>query len=73
MLEPQQVESLVSIVATMDRGDIIERFTHFQADFPIDFTPDYLQQLSTDRLRHIFVALCLQAGQMPAEAMANAA
>lgn len=73
MLEPQQVESLVSIVATMDRDDIVERLMHFQADFPVDFTPSYLDQLSTDRLRHIFVAVCLQAGQLPAETMASAA
>ncbi len=72
MLEPLQVESLIDIVSSMDRDDLTRRLLSFSGQFPVDFTPDYLAQLSADRLRHILVAACLQAGQLPG-AMANAA
>jgi len=29
------------------------------------FTPEFIEGLSLERLRHIFVALCLQAQQVP--------
>ncbi len=73
MLQAQQVESLIRVVASMDRDALIERLLDFHGSFPVDFTPDYLHRLSADRLRHIFVAICLQAGQLPVEPVADAA
>jgi len=73
MLDPQQVETLITIVSAMDRGDLTERFLHFHGQFPVDFTPEYLRNLPTDRLKHIFVAMCLQAVQLPSEDTAHAA
>ena len=37
----------------------------FWAIFLGDFTPDFLGQLSVDRLRHIFLAMCLQNQHLP--------
>jgi hypothetical protein len=37
----------------------------YPAPFPIDFTDDFLQHTPVERLRHIFVALCLQNQRMP--------
>jgi hypothetical protein len=31
----------------------------------VDFTNDYLGALPTDKLRHIFVAMCLQSQRLP--------
>jgi hypothetical protein len=31
----------------------------------VDFTADFLNRLPVDRLRHIFVAMCLQSQRMP--------
>jgi hypothetical protein len=47
----------------------------FSGNFPVDFTPEFLEGLSLERMRHIFVALCLQSQQvpMPAGAMPTAA
>jgi hypothetical protein len=73
MLDPQQVEGLVEMVAAMDRPALIEKFLTFQGAFPVDFTHDFLSAQPLERLRHIFVALCIQNGVMPQEAMANAA
>jgi hypothetical protein len=66
MLQPQQVEELICLVSTLDRGALVRHFGTFRATFPIDFTPEFLQATDLDRLRHIFVALCLQSQQMPA-------
>lgn len=65
MLQPGQVEDLIRIVGAMERSILTERLLDFRGTFPVDFTEKYLAGQSTDRLRHIFVALCLQHGQFP--------
>ena len=73
MLQPQQVEELICLVSSMDRPALVRRFREFRATFPIDFTADFLATADLDRLRHIFVALCLQSQQMPEIETAEAA
>ena len=65
MLESQQVEELICLVASMDKSALTKQFLTFRANFPVDFTPEFLERLSVERMRHIFVALCLQAQQVP--------
>ena len=59
MLDTDQIDELASLVATMDRGTLSERFAAFQAGFPVDFTPEFLASEPLERLRHIFLAMCL--------------
>jgi hypothetical protein len=73
MLDPQQLDSLIRVVSAMDRDDVTRRLLRFRASFNVDFTPDYLRGLSLDRMRHLLVAACLQAGQLPGVPMADAA
>jgi hypothetical protein len=65
MLESHQVEELICLVASLDKPTLTNQFMEFRGNFPIDFTPEFLETQSVERLRHIFVALCLQAQQMP--------
>lgn len=65
MLASAQVEKLICHVATLDRPALVSQFHAFGASFPIDFSEDYLNTVSLDRLRHIFVALCLQQQRLP--------
>jgi hypothetical protein len=65
MLQPEQVEELICVVSALDRPALVRQFREFRAAFPVDFTPDFLASTDLDRLRHIFVALCLQSQQMP--------
>ena len=65
MLQTEQVEDLISMVAGLDREAIIEHFRTFQGSFPIDFTSEFLNRTPLERLRHLFVALCLQQQRMP--------
>ncbi len=66
MLESHQVEELICLVASLDKPTLTRQFLAFKGSFPVDFTPEFLEKLSVDRLRHIYVALCLQAQRVPA-------
>ncbi len=54
------MEELLCTVATWDRDQLIHHFTAQQSRFTVDFTPDFYQNTSVERLRHIFVALFVQ-------------
>jgi hypothetical protein len=66
MLESLQVEELISLVSSLDRSGLIDQFNCYQANFPLDFTPEFLNKTPLERLKHIFVAVCLQTQRMPA-------
>ena len=65
MLAPHQVEELICLASSLDRPALIAQFTEFEAGFPVDFTREFLEATDLDRLRHIFVALCLQCQHVP--------
>ena len=65
MLQNDQIEELMTLVSSLDRPALIDQFTHYRANFPVDFTSDYLSRLPTEKLRHIFVAMCLQSQRLP--------
>jgi hypothetical protein len=73
MLQPEQVEELICVVSALDRPALVRQFREFRATFPIDFTPEFFATTDLERLRHIFVALCLQCQQMPGVETADAA
>ena len=66
MLESQQVEELICLVSAMDRPTLVGQFRAFRASFPVDFTDEFLETTPVERLRHIYVALCLQCHHVPA-------
>ncbi|HVT89115.1 MAG TPA: hypothetical protein VHD56_09705 [Tepidisphaeraceae bacterium] len=65
MLQHEQIEELIRIISTWRQNLLIERIQSFSATFPVDFTHEYLEQLPEDRLRHLFLALCLQQKRIP--------
>ena len=65
MLQPHQVEDLICVVSAMERPALVHQFQAYRSTFPLDFTPEFLETVSLDRLRHIFVALCLQCQRVP--------
>ena len=65
MLESNQVEELICLVSAMDRPALVQHFRDYRASFPVDFTEDFFEQTPVERLRHIFLALCLQCQQVP--------
>ena len=73
MLQSEQVEELVTLLSGMDRTALVRHFRSYHARFPVDFTEDFYQRTSLDRLRHIFLAMCLQNQHMPEIDLAHAA
>jgi hypothetical protein len=65
MLGSQQVEELVTLVCSLDKPALLRQFNEYPSAFPLDFTPDFLDRLPLERLRHLFVAVCLQSQRMP--------
>lgn len=65
MLQSDQVEELISLVWSLDRVALARQFHEYPARFPIDFTEEFLADTPLDRLRHIFVAMCLQNQRLP--------
>lgn len=65
MLEHEQIEELICLVSGLDRSALVQQFLSYPATFPIDFTEEFFQRTPLERLRHIFVAMCLQNQQMP--------
>jgi hypothetical protein len=65
VLQNDQVEELLTLVSDLDRATLITQFSTYPGRFPIDFTPEFLQHAPLERLRHIFVALCIQNQRLP--------
>jgi hypothetical protein len=65
MLGSDQIEELISLVASLNREALERQFSNYRGNFPLDFTPEFLASLSLDRLRHIFLAVCLQNQRLP--------
>ena len=53
MLATDQVEEMICLVAAMDRQALVEQFRAYRASFPLDFTNEFLNTASLDRLRHV--------------------
>jgi hypothetical protein len=55
-------EKQATTIATLGRNELTKRIKNFHGRFKLDFTEEYLNQLSIDRLRHILLAALLNAG-----------
>ena len=70
MLQGEQIEELICLVSAMDRPTLVQQFRQYRASFPLDFTNEFLDTAPIDRLRHIFIAVCLQSQHLPEVAQA---
>jgi len=55
------VERQVTSVAALGRDELKKRIRNFRGRFKLDFTEDYLNKISVDRLRHILLAALINA------------
>ncbi|HZL34813.1 MAG TPA: hypothetical protein VFC78_05845 [Tepidisphaeraceae bacterium] len=60
MFQSEQVEELVCLISALDRPALTGQILEFHAAFPIDFTREFLAVQTTERLRHLLFALCMQ-------------
>jgi hypothetical protein len=55
------MEISVHKIAELSRDEVISTLMNFPGTFPFDFTPEYLQNQDTDRLRHMLLAAYIHA------------
>ncbi len=48
-------------IAALGRNELKRRIRNFRGRFRLDFTEDYLNNISVDRLRHILLAALINA------------
>ena len=61
MSSARYVEKQVTSVAALGRDELKKRIRNFRGRFKLDFTEDYLNKISVDRLRHILLAALINA------------
>ena len=61
MASRQYFERTATSVAALGRAQLKRRIRNFRGGFKLDFTEDYLNRLSVDRLRHILMAALINA------------
>lgn len=50
-------------IAVMEKEEVIMQLLGFQGPLKLDFTREYLENLTVDRLRHILLAAVVTAGR----------
>jgi len=58
-----EVEKITGTIARMNRDDLTKEILQFDGRFKLDFSENYLSQLSLEKLRHILLAAKLQQMQ----------
>ena len=54
-------EQTATSIASLGRNELKRRIKNFRGRFKLDFTEDYLNHISVDRLRHILLAALINA------------
>lgn len=54
-------EKTATSIASLGRTDLKRKIKKFRGRFRLDFTEDYLNKLSVDRLRHILLAALINS------------
>ncbi len=61
MTPKRYFEQTATSLAALGRDELQKRIKNFDGRFRLDFTEEYLNNLSVDRLRHILLAALINA------------
>ena len=61
MASREYFEQTATSIAALGRSELKRRIRGFKGRFKLDFTDEYLNRLSVDRLRHILLAALVNA------------
>jgi hypothetical protein len=61
MASVEYFEETSTSIAALGKDELKKRIKNFNGRFRLDFTEDYLNNLSVDRLRHILLAALINA------------
>ena len=56
MTSKEYFERTATSIATLGKDELKKRIKNFRGRFKLDFTEEYLNKLTADRLRHILLA-----------------
>ena len=60
MTQRTPIDELIRTIHTLDREGCKKQLFHLNRP-KLDFTEEFLKTMSTERLRHVLLAACLQA------------
>ncbi|MCE5326706.1 MAG: hypothetical protein LLG01_09845 [Planctomycetaceae bacterium] len=60
-MPPKHAIKFVAALQTLDRPELVRLLRAIRCDFEMDFTDDFLADISIERLRHILTAASLHA------------
>jgi len=61
MASVEYFEQTSTSITALGRDELKRRIKNFRGRFKLDFTEDYLNSLSVDRLRHVLLAALINA------------
>jgi hypothetical protein len=61
MTSRDSFEQTATLIAALGKDELKKRIKNFRGRFRLDFSEDYLNNLSVDRLRHILLAALINA------------
>lgn len=61
MASRQYFEQTATSLASLGRNELKRRIKNFKGRFKLDFSEDFLENVSVDRLRHILLAALINA------------
>ncbi len=61
MASRRYFEQTATSIAALGRNELTRRIKNFRGRFKLDFTEDYLNNISVDRLKHILLAALINA------------
>jgi hypothetical protein len=61
MTAREYFEQTATSIAVLGRNELKSRIKNFKGRFKLDFSEDYLNKLSIERLRHILLAALVNA------------
>lgn len=56
MTSRKYFEQTITSITSLGRDELKRRIKNFKGRFKLDFTEDYLNSISVDRLRHVLLA-----------------
>ncbi len=61
MASKRQFERTATSIASLGRNEVKKQIKNFKGRFRLDFSDEYLDKLTVDRLRHILLAAMINA------------
>ena len=61
MASGEDFDQTATSIASLGRTELEKRIRNFRGRFKLDFTENYLNDISVDRLRHILLAALINA------------